>query len=424
VIYRDNLITYIGQEGRMLRLFRTFCIFQSLLLIFLSSTVLAGTWVEATGQSLLVNGDVKAARARAIDSAKEQALLQVAAYVSTTQEIENGVLSRDELSVASLGVVKQVEVVDETLKGDYLWVRIKAEVIPESMCPSGNAPNNLKKTVAFTAFAMTDPSQTNLGALSQIQSRLATVFTERSREARGIRALNAGQYQMFADPETASTLRLNTGALTQTLSHTSSLDVQYIVSGVIRDLSMTSPQALRETDWLKDTYNKLDYKSDKHQRHFVVDLFVHDAFSGGLVYQNQYHTQGKWPLDQSFRTGFDTPAFYKTGYGKAVSTLIDTMRDDIVSELKCQPFMASIDKAMNDQIWINAGQNSGLKSGDTLTVYRKNIYFNPTAEPTTELIATPLTLTIDVVQTMSAHGTVNGHVTEYNIQSDDLVIVQ
>lgn len=205
------------------------------------------------------------------------------------------------------------------------------------------------------------------------------------------------------------------------MSNAQQLDTQYIVSGVIRDLSMNDPSVMTESNWLKDTYNKLDYKSDKHLRHFSIDLFIHDGFSGSLLEQQHYATAGKWPLDSSKRTGFATPAFNDTDYGQKINALLDEISRDLVQSLRCLPFSSRITQVDNNQVWINSGLNSGLSRGDKLTVYRKNMFLTKLGSQPLNL-STQIWLTLDDIQPTSARGRIDGSVSEHNIQPQDIVM--
>lgn len=380
------------------------------------------TMVEATGQALVIDGNISKARDIAMSDAKQQASLQASAFISTTQQLENGILEIDNMRISTLSTLRNIEIIDEKMRGNTLFIRIKAEVDTETACSNGSSGNSFRKSVAFAAFPLAHPNQANLGQFSGIASGIAAQLASRLRQESSVYPLNASQLQLYSDVNTASTQQLDNGVLTTLMNNAQQLDAQYIVSGVIRDLSMNDPGVLTESNWLKDTYNKLDYKSDKHVRHFSLDLFIHDGFSGSLLEQKNYSTQGKWPLDSSKRTGFATPAFNDTEYGQHVNTLLDEISRELVQSLRCLPFSSRITQVDDDLIWINAGRSSGLNRGDKLTVYRKKMFFNPTGQATTELINTQLTLTLDDIQPTSARGRINGSVSEHNIQPQDIVM--
>lgn len=378
--------------------------------------------IEATGQAFLVDGDLGKAREQAINDAKRQASLQAAAYISSTQQLSNGILEIDNMRVSTLSTIRDIEVLDEKLFGNKLHVRIRAEVEVDTACENGGSGNSFRKTVAVSAFPVEQPAQKNLGGFRHIDSLLAKQLVERINRHPNLSALNAGHLQLQNPLSTAATHQLDNGALTTLMRHGQQLDTQYIVSGVVRDLSMVDPSVMQEENLFVSTYNRLDYKSDKHLRNFAIDLYIHDGFSGALIDQFSLATQGRWTLQPNQQTGFATPAFYEQAYGKAVADLLKDAAKQITEKLRCMPFSARITAAENNRLWIASGQRSGLKVGDKLSVYRKSVMYNASGPATTELINTQQTLTISDVQATSASGFIEGSTSQHNIQIDDIVI--
>ena len=404
----------------MLRHFHFY--FLSLTLLLLSHTVSAATTVEAIGQAIVRKNDMGKAREEAIADAKQQASLQAAAFISSTQQIENGILEIDNMRISTLSSISNVEILEETMRGNTLHVHIRADINIEEACENGNTGNSFRKNVAIAAFPMQYPAQGNLGGFKNIESIISAQISARLNKQPNIFALNAGNLRVHQDLNTAASRQLDDGTLTTMMDNTQQLDTQYIVSGVIRDLSMLSPNIVQEKNWLIDTYNRLDYKSDKHLRHFSVEIFIYDGFSGTLLEQMSYETQGMWNLQGNTRTGFATPAFLQTDYGQKVDQLLNNAAYDLSQSLRCLPFSARITRVEDSQIWINAGKSSGLRRGDRLTIYRKNMFYNPTGNSTTELINTRLSLTINDVQPTSASGSINVSASQENIQPDDIVM--
>lgn len=404
----------------MLRHFHFY--FLSLAFLLLSHSASAATTVEAIGQAIVRKNDMGKAREEAIADAKQQASLQAAAFISSTQQIENGILEIDNMRISTLSSISNVEILEETMRGNTLHVHIRADVNIEEACENGNTGNSFRKNVAVAAFPMQYPAQGNLGGLKNIESIISAQISARLNKQPNIFALNAGNLRVHQDLNTAASRQLDDGTLTTMMDNTQQLDTQYIVSGVIRDLSMLSPNIVREKNWLVDTYNRLDYKSDKHLRHFSIEFFIYDGFSGTLLEQMSYETQGMWTLEGNTKTGFATPAFLQTDYGRKVEQLLNNAAYDLSQSLRCLPFSARITRVEDSQIWINAGKSSGLRRGDRLTIYRKNMFYNPTGNSTTELINTRLSLTINDVQPTSASGSINVSASQENIQPDDIVM--
>jgi len=380
--------------------------------------------VQANGQALIVSGDLTSARNLAITRAKEQAALQANAFISTQQQIEQGVIIKDQLSVQALASVGQHQVISEKISGNILSVQIRVNIDSHNKCSNGQNASHYRKRVAIAAFPLAQPHQANIGRLRNIESDLATELVKRLSNNSKIEALNAGNLMLQSEVNTAATAQLPEGSLTTVLQQTRLLKVQYIISGVVRDISMLTPTVFRSKNYFIDKYHKLDYLSSRYMRAFEVDLFIHDGFTGALISQKSYRTAGRWGNDDRQKFGFASSPFWQLDYGQQVSRELDNITQEINSELRCNSFSAEITRADESQIWFKAGRASGVKKGDKFDVYRKSTFYDYQQNPTVELSQTPLVLTVKNVQANSAEGQVNGFAGQSNIQAGDVLVSQ
>lgn len=404
----------------MLRIVRVALCLVTLLLPLTSQAVT----VEAEGRAVIANGDLDAARKAAIQDARENAALQANAYISTTQEVSNGILQVDKMQIHSRGQISNLKVVDERRTGQILRVRIRAEVGLEQSCPNGQTADSLHKTVAFTLFPLLKPDQASTGYLSDIQSELPALISDAVGQKGSIDSLNATNLNLAGDPAQAPTHVLPDGLIRNSIAGHEQLDAQYLISGVIRDMSMLTPVGPREPNLLADLYNQADYKSNRHLRQLAIDLYLYDGFSGTLIDRMHYRTQGRWTRPREDRTGFGTALFWQQDYGQKVHQLIARIGTDLNKRLRCEPFAARVLRTDGKQIWIMAGQATGLKVGDTLDIYRRRTQYDSQMHTYSDLERTPLTLTLDEVRPDIARGHVNGDTQSRNIQRDDVVMAQ
>jgi len=89
--------------------------------------------VESTGEALIQNGDIGAAKNQAIIRAK-WAALENAAQVNIKVEtiVQNAILVDESIKSEVSGAVKNYTILDEGKDGDTYWVKIKAEVEPKN----------------------------------------------------------------------------------------------------------------------------------------------------------------------------------------------------------------------------------------------------------------------------------------------------
>lgn len=376
--------------------------------------------IEAEGQAIIIKGDLKSAREAAIKDASQQASMHAAVYISSNQVVRDGILEIDNMQISTLGRVSNIEILDEKIINNILYIRIKADVLIDTGCENG-VTNSYIKSIAVAAFPMVDMNQARIGNLHDAPVAFATELTQRINSKDKLTGYNASRVNLYPDPSLAATSTLSDGALSSMLGNINRMEVNYVISGVIRDMSMVDPRTHAEDNYFIDLYNRMDYLSKKHLRSFSVDLFVHDGFTGQLLMQENYITAGLWNLDPTIKTGFTGAGFYKQDYGQKVSELQQKIAKDLAEKLQCEPFTARINRVEDSNVWISAGSAQGLKRGDKLTIYRRSTFFTPDMRAQTQLNNTRQSITIEDAQSAFASGRLNGTVQQYNIRPGDLV---
>ena len=396
-----------------------FSLFFSFFLLLFSSFTHAVS-IVAEGRALILDNDLTSAREAAIQDATQQASMQAAVYVSSNQHVRDGVLEVDNMRIATLGRVSDIEVLDKKVVGRQYIVRIRANVDTDQGCRNGNS-NSYLKSVAIAAFPLQYPAQANRGGLADIESGLAQQLFERMRGISYVNPLNASNLNVHNNLQTAASRQLDTGALTTVMANSRNLDVQYVISGVIRDMSMVDQRAANEQNFFIDYYNRLDYKSRKHLRQLSFDLFLHDGYTGALLWQKRYQTAGLWHYAPEYRAGFNTAAFTQSDYGQYVEKLMAEINTELAEELRCRPFSTRIVKTDQRTIWFNAGELDGLSRGDKLTVYRRSAAFTNGLGTQDQLTNTRITAIVEDVQPTFSTARLSKDSGILNIREGDIV---
>ena len=292
------------------------------LLISTFSTQTLALSIVAEGSALIHNQDLSYAKHQALRNASQQALLQAGAHISSAQTLDQGVIRIDNLRIRTLGSLSNVRVIDEQVKGERLWLRIRADVTTEQSCALGEAHTRYTKSAAIAAFPLLNRSQAALGNLYAAEQQLPNALTKALNSAGVLRAMNSSQLSVNPSPTTAASYQQDQGPITESLPSFRELDVQFIVSGVIRDLSPYDPTRHDEQAILKVLYDQFDFRGRQRLRNFAIDVFIHDGFTGTLLFSRSYRSAGYWDADDTDQVGFYTPAFLKTDYGQNVRTLL------------------------------------------------------------------------------------------------------
>ncbi len=402
-------------------MFNRLCQFLLLSLCVFFTTSAFAIEVEAQGQAVIVNGDLASAREAAIEDASRQASMQAAVYVSSSQQVRDGILEIDDMKITTLGEVRNIELLSEQRAGNILSVHIKADVVVDTGCSNG-ITNAYLKSVAITGFPFLHPPQGNLGALGDAAQELPGQIAAKLIANGRVGVQKALHLNIYPALHNAASRQLDDGTLTTVAGNLNHLGTQFIVSGVIRDMAMADPRTLKEKNYLVDLYNRLDYRSKKHLRGFELDLFIHDGFSGALLLEKRYRTQGLWNLPAHTKTGFGTLAFSEQEYGQAVNTLLAQVVDELEEDLRCRPFSAQITRTDNNRIWFNAGIRSGIKAGDKFKVLHRSTFYDTQMRPTHQLSNTGRTLVVDEVQPNFVKGHLVNIAQHQNILPGDVVI--
>ncbi len=373
--------------------------------------------LQAEGRAIITGTDLASARRAAIQDATEQAALQAAAHISVKQQISDGILEIDNLHMASLGQVRNVQLLEEKRQGNWLLVRISADVDIAQGCSNGSH-HQYRNRLAVTAFVLQRPQDASLGQLGNIEQALTLELSQALNQNPRLEALNAGSIRLIENPLSAPTRQLDNGQLQSLLPYGGQLGPQYLVSGVVRDLSMQNPAVHNEQNIIKHWINRAQLQDDRFLRRFAIDLFVHDALSGALLSTHRYQTQGLWNLPMEQNTGFATVAFWQQDYGRKIQALLEKTGYELGEELACLPFRAPITRVENNRIWFDAGSSTGITRGDRLSLLRLDRL------GTNSLANSSQTLVVDDVQALSASGTLGNSSEVFNIQRGDFVSSQ
>lgn len=238
-----------------------------------------------------------------------------------------------------------------------------------NLCPdqSGNH-TNLQKSLVITRFLRNSPHTANAGNLFAAEAEVPGL----------IRAQLNDNYQSISPGV------LLTGFASATLGETQlkqqaqkvarQARTQFVLSGTIEDMSMTAPDTTYNPNLYRQTANAFHDLThikmfDKRTRVLSLSVQLRDGFTGELLFNKQFSTSGIWNTRKPI--GFDSPAFYKTPYGKKVTALTKKISKEVAQVIDCQPFMASIDSQPGQaQILLHGGANNGLHAGDTLSLYQ------------------------------------------------------
>ena len=175
-----------------------------------------------------------------------------------------GLLKNEEMTIRSTGEVEQLELVSETYNGDVMTVSVRADIFPKGKVCSAQ---NDEKHFATTHFRIRNRAQLTQGSISHFDK----AFTQRLAKAMQKQTDNLSL--TYVAPHTAKFDSRYTDKNVRTLSDQS--NTQFVIIGVIDDLSVTQKEASVFTPWRGNTSH----------RAFAMSVQVYDGINGGLSVQ-------------------------------------------------------------------------------------------------------------------------------------------
>ena len=270
--------------------------------------------------------------------------------------------------------------------------------------------NRLKKSLLVMAFPRLTPTTSSAGELHQAEQQLPQLLSELLvGKHSAISPQQLDQALPSADVSTDAQLSL----LTQRLA--SAHRSQFILSGEIVDMSMTTPKATYNPGIYTRTVNKffdvIEAKNrfDKRDRLFSFQLHLRDGFTGQELLTKRYDTFGIWGYTGN--VGFGTPLFWKSDYGQQIKGLINLATNDLSQTINCQPFVTQIDSRPGQtQFILQSGANNGLHTGDMLSLYQLIIQGSETRYQEHDVRLVNRNLAIELREVYASHsvGVING----------------
>lgn len=389
-----------------------------LLVLCLFSAWSSAEWIKVTGKASLEHGRYDLAREQAMKDALRQAVYQYGVNVDSYQSVQNGVVQEDTMNLSGRAQVNQSVIHSEKEEGGFLLLTMNIDMTSRPLCESTQS-SKYKKKVAVLGFALQVPAQVNMGGLKNIERGLSSQLSQRLKEQDALVVHEQSQVSLHADLRNAPSHYTEQLTLSHAANYAKQAGVQFVISGVIRDLSLEDPNAFSTSYWSK--LKQLTGITNPY-RQFIVDLFVHDGFSGEIVWQKQYSTRGKWQADLAEQVGFESPSFWGEEYGQQVALVLKSMASNVTEQIQCQPFMTRISRVEGKTLHFSSGASSGIRPGDTFALYRTSNFYDSDRLSGVDLENVKTALTVSQVHPSFSSGTISVEPGRLNIQEDDLLI--
>jgi len=363
-------------------------------------------WYEATGQAKIRHGDIRSAKNRAMQDAVKQAMLFSGANIASIQKVSKGLLLDDYIQISANGAVNQIEVVEETQKGAYVSITIRADIFPQDReCYS----SDFGKKVAITQFPIQHWEDAKVGGLYGL---------EKAVPKQVLNMLQSGANTIYPVPWFDKKLDVNIDFEQQGRVRYELIDAvaqnansQFVMFGRISDVSFGD-----------QTNNYSFWEDDQFERYFGLDLIIANAMTHEVLYQNQFHTTAEWTQPMKKSVNVNSRQFWNSEYGHAIERLLTDVRDDIHASLSCQQLQSKI-LAVRDgeQIQINIGRGQGVHVGQEYRISYRADTIDDTGNLLTNFVISPYRVRITQVYENSAIAESLDADFMSNVQANDVI---
>lgn len=334
--------------------------------LFFASLALGASAADIVveGTAPIRGGDLGQARELATRRALARAAEFNGANVSSQALVRQGTAT-ETVQVSASACTENAEQLSEKVLGGELTVVMKVTVLEAGACHQTCQRAYINRIVV-TAFAMEFPEQKLPSEESRISNFTALELSKKI--VRRQRLLSVHETTVF--PYRSAT-RAPEPMMTPKDSETPFAVLarkhrgQYVLSGIYRDFGLKGP-----------TWFPLS-------RRIEIEAFLHDGANGELLARKTFAEEAFGSVLLANSPAIGSVQFYEGDLGRAWGRLINQISAWTEAQAACMPFLARVIQAKGNVIHIDAGAESGLSVGDTLSVHN---WRDPPVESSTGLI--------------------------------------
>jgi hypothetical protein len=319
--------------------------------------------VTVEGQAAISKGMPLLAKKQALQDAVRQASMQSSVNIHSQTLVNQNNVSLDTLSMRTAAAVSNTKVIKEWTADNIYHVVAMVELSTDSSC----TPHYRKRIIA-TAFPLVKQEQVTGYETQDLSAGIPRELNNFLIESGDFIGSNATQINLYPRADLAPELQDRAAYRpSKVMQIAASNGVQFVLSGVIRDLEVESSEYMRGAGPL--AYARSLARDVVARRGIGIDVYVHDGFTGALLFQQRYvdTVLGDVWIPSTYTVGSER--FNATSTGEKIAQIIDRASTDIRQSLSCYPFTTRIIDIKDDKVFIDAGAQERLNVGDQLVVY-------------------------------------------------------
>lgn len=363
-------------------------------MLFLSLWIPAtqAAWYEVTGTATIVSSE-DSARLHALEDAIYKAVNFAGADIGSISNLMPLLETDRQEYLFTNHEVRYILIEDRKVRGNVMQVRARIDLYPSA---TACHVDQYKKTFLVGNIDVASPQQAVMGQIYDIGDDFAHVVDRQiAQESHSFVSVGTTNYDIDArNPERIKMIAQDSGA-------------QYIIGGVITDLTATVDQKL-----LKD---------DVINRQFALEMRVYDGKTGNEVFKHNYREVASWPFAKTSQVDTRSARFWASTYGQMLLRVSRNVMLDLESEISCKITLPEVVAKFGNTVTMDLGRIHGVKTGDKLQLWHTGAFIDQRGLPRNKVTQSDITLTVTRVYENDAELTIDQPELASSIQIGDVM---
>ncbi|MCG6214504.1 flagellar assembly protein FlgT [Vibrio furnissii] len=350
----------------------------SMLFLSLWMPTAQAAWYEVTGTATIVSSE-EAARLHALEDAIYKAVNFAGADIGSISNLMPLLETDRKEYLFTNHEVRYILIEDRKVRGNVMQVRARIDLYPSA---TACHIDQYKKTFLVGNIDVASPQQAVMGQIYDVGDDFAHVIDRQiAQESHSFVSVGTTNYDIDArNPERIKMIAQDSGA-------------QYIIGGVITDLTATIEQKL-----LKD---------DVINRQFALEMRVFDGKTGNEVFKHNYREVASWPFAKTSQVDTRSARFWASTYGQMLLRVSRNVMLDLEAEISCKITLPEVVAKFGNTITMDLGRIHGVKTGDKLQLWHTGAFIDQRGLPRNKVSQSDITLTVTRVYESDAELTVD-----------------
>ncbi|MBL4304174.1 flagellar assembly protein FlgT [Vibrio fluvialis] len=364
----------------------------SMLFLSLWIPTTQAAWYEVTGTATIVSSE-DSARLHALEDAIYKAVNFAGADIGSISNLMPLLETDRQEYLFTNHEVRYILIEDRKVRGNFMQVRARIDLYPSA---TACHVDQYKKTFLVGNIDVASPQQAVMGQIYDIGDDFAHVVDRQiAQESHSFVSVGTTNYDIDArNPERIKMIAQDSGA-------------QYIIGGVITDLTATVDQKLLQDDVIN--------------RQFALEMRVYDGKTGNEVFKHNYREVASWPFAKTSQVDTRSARFWASTYGQMLLRVSRNVMLDLESEISCKITLPEVVAKFGNTITMDLGRIHGVKTGDKLQLWHTGAFIDQRGLPRNKVTQSDITLTVTRVYENDAELTIDQPELASSIQIGDVM---